>query len=246
MQVYDQLSAPLTGVVLRGLLLDPERFASRVVVERAVAMVDGAEVDLLQVGVRWPADAEAERRRFESLFGRKLVLATAFVGDCALFAVGADWSERLQTMLGVARGVPAASLGDEPAFVEALAFRQRARVSLSYLDMAGMARFAVGLVQQASVLDDARRRLVAQLLAEVGRGAIISTTNASSSAAGARYELTTHLPTSAMSGAPRLNGALWRIALSPLVDPPMMPPMPVPPPHVTPSALPVSAPPPPL
>jgi hypothetical protein len=65
----------------------------------------------------------------------------------------------------------------------------------------------------------------------VGQGAIVTTTNAS----GRRYEMTTHVPRSAIMGAARLNGALWRVALSPLVNPPMMPPMPVPPPHVAPS-----------
>ena len=47
--------------------------------------------------------------------------------------------------------------------------------------------------------------------------------------------MTTHVPHTAIAGVASLNGALWRIALSPLVNPPMMPPMPVPPPHVTPS-----------
>jgi hypothetical protein len=47
--------------------------------------------------------------------------------------------------------------------------------------------------------------------------------------------MTTHVPHSAIAGVAALDGALWRIALSPLVNPPMMPPMPVPPPHVTPS-----------
>ena len=59
---------------------------------------------------------------------------------------------------------------------------------------------------------------------------IVTTTNAS----GRRYELTSHVPRSAIMGAARLNGALWRVALSPLVNPPTMPPIPVPPPHVTP------------
>jgi hypothetical protein len=59
----------------------------------------------------------------------------------------------------------------------------------------------------------------------------VSTTNAS----GRRFEMTTHVPHTAIAGVASLNGALWRIALSPLVNPPMMPPMPVPPPHVTPS-----------
>ena len=71
----------------------------------------------------------------------------------------------------------------------------------------------------------------------MGAGAIVSTTNAR----GARYQLTTHLPPGAVAGAAQLHGALWRIALSPLVNPPAMPPIPVPPPHVAPQAPPTGA-----
>jgi hypothetical protein len=71
---------------------------------------------------------------------------------------------------------------------------------------------------------------MAALLERVQGGAIVTTTNAS----GRRYELTTRVPQNALSGAARLNGALWRVALAPLFNPPMMPPMPIPPPHVTP------------
>jgi len=127
--------------------------------------------------------------------------------------------------------VPAASLGDEPAFVEALQYKESTRVSLSYLETARMARFAAGLVEQTGHLDEAQEQAVARLLVGVGRGAIVSTTNAD----GHRFEMTTHVPHSAIAGVAALNGALWRIALSPLLNPPMMPPMPVPPPHVAPS-----------
>ena len=168
---------------------------------------------------------------FESLFGKKLTLATAFVGDQALFALGADYQERLAAMIGTARGVPAASLGDEPAFAEALQYKQATRVSLSYLETARMAHLAAGLVAQQGRLGPDEEQAVARLMTTVGRGAIVSTTNAD----GRRFEMTTHVPHSAIGGVASLNGALWRIALSPLVNPPMMPPMPVPPPHVTPT-----------
>jgi len=116
------------------------------------------------------------------------------------------------------------------AFAEALQFKQATRVSLSYLETARMARFAAGLVQQQGQLGLDEEQAVARLMTTVGRGAIVSTTNAD----GRRFEMTTHVPHSAIAGVASLNGALWRIALSPLVNPPMMPPMPVPPPHVTP------------
>jgi len=183
------------------------------------------------VGMAWPKGSDGERRLFESLFGKRLTLATTFVGDQALFALGADWQQRLAAMLATARGVPAASLGDEPAFAEALQYKQSTRVSLSYLETARMAQFAAGLMEQTGGLDDQQQAAVRRLLVQVGRGAIVSTTNAD----GSRFELTTHIPHTAIAGVAALDGALWRIALSPLVNPPMMPPMPVPPPHVTPS-----------
>jgi hypothetical protein len=229
---YSELAAPVTSMVLRGLALDPSRFGKRVAVTRKQAQVAGVEADLLEVIVKWPAGAEAQKRAFEGMFGPKLVMATAFVGDEALFALGADWAERLATMVKVSQGETAASLGDEPAFVEALSFRDRDRVSLTYLDTAKMARFAAILMSETRDLGPQEQATVAALLQEVGRGAIVSTTNAH----GSRYQLTTHLPPGAVAGAAQLHGALWRIALSPLVNPPTMPPIPVPPPHVAPSA----------
>jgi hypothetical protein len=229
--VYDTLAPRLGAVVMRALLFDPDKLARHVRVQKRTERLGDVEVDLIEVGVHWPKESEAERRVFESLFGKRLVLATAFVGDQALFTIGADYQQRLAAMIATARGVPAASLGDEPAFAEALQYKQSTRVSLSYLETARMARFAAGLVEQSGTLDQAQERAVARLLVGVGRGAIISTTNAD----GRRFEMTTHVPHSAITGVAALNGALWRIALSPLLNPPMMPPMPVPPPHVAPS-----------
>ena len=133
-------------------------------------------------------------------------------------------------MLDTARGETAASVGDEPAFAEALQYHDRARVSLSYLETGRMARFAAGLIAQVSDLDEDHRLSLAALVEHAGSGAIVSTTNAS----GARYELTTHVPQSAILGTAKLNGVLWRMALSPLLNPPSVPPLPLPPPHVTP------------
>lgn len=229
--VYETLSPHLGALVMRALLFDADKLARHVRVQKRTIHFGETDADLIEVAVAWPKSADAERRVFESLFGKKLVLATAFVGDQALFTVGVDYQQRLAAMIGTARGVPAASLGDEPAFVEALSYRQSTRVSLSYLETARMAHFAAGLVQQAGELDLDEEQAVARLMSSVGRGAIVSTTNAD----GRRLEMTTHVPHTAIVGVAALNGALWRIALSPLVNPPMMPPMPVPPPHVTPS-----------
>ena len=227
---YQTLSPRLGHMVMNALMLDDKALGSHVKVGRRTVRLDDTEVDLIEVSVAWPKSAEAERHMFESLFGKKLTLATAFVGDQALFTIGADYQERLAAMIGTARGVPASSLGDEPAFAEALQYKQAARVSLSYLETARMAHLAAGLVQQQGNLGLEQEQAVANLMSAVGRGAIVSTTNAD----GRRFEMTTHVPHTAIAGVASLNGALWRIALSPLVNPPMMPPMPVPPPHVTP------------
>lgn len=229
--VYQAMAPRLGALVMRALVFDADKLARYVKVQKRTIQFGDIAADLIEVSVAWPKTAQAERRLFESLFGKKLVLATAFIGDQALFAVGADYQQRLAAMIGTARGVPAASLGDEPAFAEALAYRQTSRVSLSYLETARMARFAAGLVTQGGEIGEDEERAVARLLTTVGRGAIVSTTNAN----GRRLEMTTHVPHSAIAGVAALNGAMWRIALSPLVNPPMMPPMPVPPPHVTPS-----------
>jgi hypothetical protein len=229
--VYQTLSPRLGHMVMNALMLDENALARHVKVERRTVQFGETAVDLIEVTVAWPKSAKAERHMFESLFGKKLTLATAFVGDQALFAIGADYQERLAAMIGTARGIPAASLGDEPGFAEALQYKQDSRVSFSYLETARMARFAAGLVEQQGQLGLGDEQAVARLMTTVGRGAIVSTTNAG----GRRYEMTTHVPHSAIAGVASLNGALWRIALSPLVNPPMMPPMPVPPPHVTPT-----------
>lgn len=230
-QAYEVLSPHLGAMVMRALGFDATKLAANVEVHRRTARFGEVNVDLVEVSVDWPKGAEAERRVFEALFGPKLVLGTAYVGQSALFALGADYRERLAAMIGTAQGVPAASLGEEPSFAAALKYKQTTRVSMSYLLPARMAHFSAGLVQASRQLDGADERAVARLTALVGHGAIVSTTNAS----GRRYELTTHVPKSALVGVAALNGALWRIALSPLLNPPMMPPLPLPPPHVTPS-----------
>ena len=230
-ELYRTLAPRLGSLVMRGLMFDADKLGKRVHVSRATVQVGEVAADLVEVAVDWPKSAQLERHVFESMFGKKLVLSTAFVGNQALVAIGADWQPRLTAMIGTARGEPAASLGDEPQFAEALQYKQDSRVSLSYMPTDKMAEFAAMLVAQSGGMDEAQQEAVARLLAQVGNGAIVSTTNAG----GGRYELTTHVPHSAIMGVAQLNGALWRMALSPLVNPPMMPPMPVPPPHVAPS-----------
>ena len=173
---YNEVASPLPSVIMRGLSLDPARFGKRVSVTRKKATIAGVEADLMEVTVKWPAGSDAQRRSFESMFGPRLVMATAYLDEQALFALGADYAERLTTMIKVAQGQAAASLGDEPAFVEALSYKDHDRVSLTYLDTARMARFAASLMAQARDLGPGEQATVAALLSEVGRGAIVSTT----------------------------------------------------------------------
>jgi hypothetical protein len=104
-------------------------------------------------------------------------------------------------------------------------------VSLVYVETQAMAGFVAGLVRQSPTFDEGQQRMALGLHSQVGHGAIVSTPNAH----GQRYAVTTPVPQSAIAGVPRLNAALWRIALTPLVNPPMLPPMPVPPPQLTPA-----------
>jgi hypothetical protein len=234
--LYRTLAPHLGSVAMRALGFDADKLARRVKVTHGTVQLGGVDADTVTLSVDWPKNASSERQLFEAMFGKRLVLATAFVGDQALFTVGADWQPRLAAMIGTARGMPAASLGDEPAFVEALRYKPDARVSLTYLPTDRMAQFSAGLAAQSGRLDADQEQAVARLLSRMGSGAIVSTTNAG----GRRYELTTHVPGSAIAGVAQLNGAMWRMALSPLVNPPMMPPMPVPPPHVAPSVKPAT------
>ncbi|HEX4458486.1 MAG TPA: hypothetical protein VIA18_10980, partial [Polyangia bacterium] len=205
--VYATVAPKLGAMVMHALLFDADKLAKHVRVERRVVRFGDVEADLVDLSVAWPKGTEGERHLFESLFGKKLTMATAFVGDQALFTIGADFQERLAAMIATARGVPAASLTDEPDFAEALQYKQDSRVSLSYLETGRMARFAAGLVEQSGALDADEETQVAHLLATVGQGAIVSTTNASDG----HFELTTHVPHSAIVGVASLNGALWRI-----------------------------------
>jgi hypothetical protein len=229
--LYRTLGPRLGSMVMRALTFDADKLSKHVHVTRGTAQVGGVDADLVELSVDWPKTAQLERHVFESMFGKKLVLSTVFVGNQALFAVGADWQPRLAEMIGTARGTPAASLSDEPQFAEALKYKEDARVSLVYMPADKMAQLAATLLARAGGMNADEELAVTAMIKQVGNGAIVSTTNARAG----RYELTTHVPQAAILGVAQLNGALWRMALSPLVNPPMMPPMPVPPPHVAPS-----------
>ena len=193
--------------------------------------VASVRADTVEIDVRWPRGADAERRRFRTLFGNRLVMATAFVGEQAVFAVGHDVRGRLAAMVDAASGRASPSLANDPRFRNALGFHSDSRVSLSWLSTAGMADFIGRTLRENGLLGPGQLDALGPVLVDAGDGAIVTTTNAR----GLRYELSTRLPTSSLPGLPRIGAILWRIALSPLLNPPTMPPLPIPPAHVTPS-----------
>jgi hypothetical protein len=91
---YQAIASQIGGVVTRALALDPARFAGRVKATTRATNIGGVPVHVVEVAVDWPADSASERRAFESLFGERLTMGTAFVGDTALFALGSDWASR--------------------------------------------------------------------------------------------------------------------------------------------------------
>jgi hypothetical protein len=224
---YKRIGAHLGGVVARALALDP-RFKLAVAVRER--QLDGGSVDTVEVSVRWPKESAAERRLFEQLFGPTLVLATAWEGEAALFTVGRDWRERLAAMREAVRGKTSASLLADERFVRALDERAGERVSLTYLPMGEMASFIERLLRDGHSLDATQLEALQPILGATGGGAIVSATHAT----GARYELTTNLPASALPGLSKVGSVMWRMALSPLINPPTILPLPIPPAHVTP------------
>ena len=233
---YSRIGEDMAGVVARSLKLDPDRFKLDVKVKRGAMKIGATAIDTVEIGVRWPAGAAAEKKLFQSLFGERLVMATAFVGEQALFAVGHDVKDRLSAMIAAAAETGDGTLADDPRFHNALGYHPDGRVSFTYLPTAGMAGFISRLLH-AGKLDRERLRLLEPVLLDAGDGAIVASTNAT----GARYEMSTRIPTSSLPGLPRIGAVLWRMALSPLLNPPTMPPLPIPPAHVTPPVAPAPA-----
>jgi hypothetical protein len=226
---YEALVSRLGRLLGHALGVD-EALSARLTPSLRTLELAGESVTLVEITPTWPASAQAERRLFEALFGPQVTLATAFVGERALFALGSDWYDRLMVMLSVAHGERTSSLLDDAAFSEALGFRRQGRVSLTWVETRRMALIAGQLLETTQELTPLERHGLATTLSSLSGGAIVSTSNAE----GRRFALTTHLPPSSLQGATRLSGALWRVALSPFVSPPTFPPLPLLPPQVTP------------
>ena len=232
---YERVGPHLAGVVARALQLDLKRFRISVAVRTvgASALPAGGAaipIDRIVVSVRWPKRSAKQRRAFEQLFGPELVLATAFVDDTALFAIGRDWKVRLAAMINAARGDALPSVADDPGLAHALVERRQGRVSLTWMPMAEMARFIGRVAEEGNSLDKTQAAKIQPMLEAAGTGAILSTTHAE----GTRWEVTSRLPASALPGMKQVGAALWKVALSPLLNPPSIPPLPLPPAHVTP------------
>ena len=232
MAAYRRIGDRMAGMVARSLRLDPERFPLHVRVRPGALHVDGVVGDIIEVTVRWPAAARAERRQLRELVGEPLRMAVVFDGERAMFAIGADAKARVGTMLAAARGTGGATLADDPRLRAALTWRPEARVSLSFLATAPMASLLARLIHGGA--PEAAAGVADAALADAGDGAILATTNAS----GRRYEVSTRLPLSSLPGLTRVSGVLWRMALSPLLNPPAMPPLPLPPAHLRPQSAP--------
>ena len=207
---YQMVGKQLAALAVRALDLRTQNLRLRSSVHRDAVRIADVPVDTFEIGIEWPRRARAERKRFETLLGGKIVLGLAFVNDAALFTMGRDWQERLAAMIQAAQGAPSPSLAEDPSFVRAIAYRSQDRVSLTYLPLGRMTRF-LELPPQFGATG-----------ATQGNDVIVFTTNTS----GTGYEINTHVPMTALSGLLRSSGALWRVALTPLVNPPVLPPLP--------------------
>lgn len=232
---YRAIGGALGSAVARSLRLDPARYPMKISVRASGLAVGGAAVDTVEARVRWPRGSAATRRTFRRFVGEPLRMVLCGSGDRVLFALGADAPARLRAMLeadrhhGGAAGGGSATLGDDPSLRAALAFHPEGRISLTYLPTAEMARFLGGLLHAATDAEVASRATEAAV-ADAGTGAIVSV----SAAQGARYEVISRLPASSLPGLPRIGGVLWRMALSPLLNPPAIPPLPLLPAHLPP------------
>ncbi|MGZ3442381.1 MAG: hypothetical protein ACXVDD_22830, partial [Polyangia bacterium] len=70
-EVYQTLSPRLGNMVMNALMLDEGALARHVKVARRTVRFGETEVDLIEVTVAWPKNADSERRLFEALFGKK-------------------------------------------------------------------------------------------------------------------------------------------------------------------------------
>jgi hypothetical protein len=209
--------------------LDLPARTTSVQVKPAAVRRNGVPIDLVELRVKWPRQRKDEKRAFEWMFGKKLILATAVVGDRAIFALGRDAMDRTVAMIKVSQGDSAPSVKDAPGFDRAVRFQGNQRVSMSYLPLGRMVQFIERLVH-ATAPQAAHSETESLRLAGSPESAIVSTTNI----VGNAYEVTTFIPRALLGDLGATGGALWRIAFQPVLNPPPVPPLPVPPAQLTP------------
>jgi hypothetical protein len=209
--------------------LDLPTRTTHVTVHAAATRAGGIPVDLVELRVRWPKQRRDEQRSFEWMFGKRLILATAVVGDRALFALGRDATKRIDAMVKVTQGQAAPSIKDAPGFARAMRFQGDRRVSMAYLPLGRMTQFIERLVH-ATTPAATHNETEALRLSGTPDTAIVSTTNV----VGDAYEVTTFIPRPLLGDLGATGGALWRIAFQPVLNPPPVPPLPVPPAQLTP------------
>jgi hypothetical protein len=227
--LQDTLHAEAGLLASRQLGLPPR--ATRVHVRPSRLRIEGVPIDLVELEVRWPARRQTERRAFEWLFGRRLLLATASLGDRVVFALGRDARERIAAMVHTSRtGRAPSSIRTAADFGRAAGFHGEERVSMSYLPIGRMTRFLQRLADATVPGTNAEDAALLGLQGDTD-GVIVSTTNLSP---GGGYEVSTLLPRAVVLDLGAVGGALWRIAFQPVVNPPQVPPLPIPPTQLTP------------
>lgn len=235
--LYTALGPVLGRAAAQQLELDPGTYPLVLGVRQNATLVQGAQVDLIELTPAFPSAAKEQRAAFVRLFGERLTLAIAYVDGAAVFALGRDWQSRLGQLVAAARGLPGPSLADTPGFARALA-DDAGRVSLVYLRTQGLAGLILGVLADADagVAAAGAERMQAFLRPGQEHSAIVVVTRVRQLRRGMAYELTTRVPPTVLSDVAGMGGAMWRVALSPILGAPPVPPLPLPPSNLTPPA----------
>jgi hypothetical protein len=126
--------------------------------ERRALTHKGAKGSVVSIGIPWPEDRREQATR---LFGEKVGLGWAFLGEHAIFYLGKDAGRQLELLVeGAASGKLAGGLHESGAFKKALGASPE-RVGLAYLSLVDLMRWFEGTgikdgEAMAAVLKDAK------------------------------------------------------------------------------------------
>ncbi|MBI4512316.1 MAG: hypothetical protein HY698_21970 [Deltaproteobacteria bacterium] len=236
-RAYLALGPSMGKLMAAELGLDPGKIHFRVRARENAGREGGTATDELELMPRWPASASREKKAFQWLYGDRIVLALATIGDQVVWAAGRDHRARLHTMVRAALGEKTPSMAGNPGFARARDQAPEGRVSLSYLSTAGVARLVGRVFQDTDSMTPERELMLAPFLRPSAKqDAIVSTTRVLRNDAGASYLLATLVPPPALAELGRMGGAMWRIGFSYLLGPPPLPPIPAPPASLIPPA----------